>query len=299
VCAGNADGQRSVRDRLLNFAWALGVRAFRLARKANFSATLEPTFAALAGLVPTPARDVVASLPSGAKLLMPAGYRDTRTVVTGLFQRDETKLLELLARPRMTFLDIGAYVGYFTVLASGWVGATGRVYAFEPDTLAYGFLLRNIEANDCGNVVPINKAVSDGVKTAMLVRDPKGPETFLAIAPAEGDSAVPVQTLTLDSFLESEKWPSVDLAKMNIEGSELLALSGMKEVSRRNPGLRLVMEFNPAAMERSAVSREHLTATLKDLGFRRGQVVERDLEWIPPGELLPTGSAVYNVLLTK
>jgi FkbM family methyltransferase len=198
----------------------------------------------------------------------------------------------------MTFVDIGAYVGYFTILASRWVGNAGHVYAFEPDSLAYQFLLRNIEANGCANAVAINKALSDGAGTATLIRDPKGPETFLAVTPGDGD-AVTVPTVTLDSFLESENWPPVDLAKMNIEGSELIALRGMKEVSQRNSRLQLVMEFNPAAMQRASVSREDLTTELAELGFRRGRVVERELEDVSGGQLLPTGRTVYNILLTK
>ena len=286
-----------MKDKLINFAWAQGIRAFRRARKANVSSRLEPALVAIAGLLPT-AHEVTATLPSGAALLMPAGYRDTRTVVTGLFQSEETKLFQRLAQPGMTFLDVGAYVGYFTILASGWVGASGHVYAFEPDAYAYQFLLRNIRSNNCVNAVAINKAVSDVVKTATLVRDPKGPETFLTHTPIGGD-AFTIETVTLDSFLETENWPTVDLAKINIEGSELFALKGMNKLSHRSPGLQLVMEFNPAAMKRAGVSREDLTAALADLGFRRGQVVERDLETISAGQLLPAGSTVYNILLTK
>jgi FkbM family methyltransferase len=229
---------------------------------------------------------------------MPGGYRDARTVVTGLFQSDETRLLERLIRPGMTFVDVGAYIGYFTILASGFVGSGGRVYAFEPDDLAYHYLLRNVAVNGCGNAVTINKAVSDGTKTVTFIRDPKGPESFVTNAPFEDDSVV-VETVSLDSFFGTHNWSPIDVVKMNIEGSELPALRGMTEVSGRNAGLQLIMEFNPVAMRRAGVSREELTETLGKLGFRRGQVVERKLEVIPHGDLLPSGSTVYNVLLTK
>lgn len=284
-------------DTLINLAWTLGIRTFRLTRRAHLSTRLEPVFAKLADLIPSSKQDVDATLPNGAKLRMPPGYRDTRTVVTGLFQSDETRLLERLTRPGMTFLDVGAYVGYFTILASGWVGPAGHVYAFEPNSLAYEYLVRNIEANDCRNALAINKAVADRATTTSLVRDPKGPESFLTNTPADGDSVV--ETITLDSVFEAANWPAVDIMKINIEGSELLALLGMREISRRNPELRIVMEFNPTAMARAGVSREYLTVVLAELGFRRGQIVERDLAAIPSGELLPRDAAVYNILLTK
>ncbi len=287
-----------MKDKLINFIWNLGIRAFRLTRKANLSSKLEPVFTRFANLIPTTKQDVAASLPNGAKLWMPAGYRDTRTVVTGLFQRDETKLFQRLTRPGMTFVDVGAYVGYFTILASGLVGASGRVYAFEPDGFAYEYLVRNIHSNHCVNVVAINRAASASAGSVALMRDPRGPESFITNAPFDGASLM-AETVTLDSFVEGEGWPTIDVVKMNIEGSELPALIGMREVSRRNPGLQLIMEFNPTAMQRAGVSREELAATLVQLGFRRGQVVERDLSVISGGDLLPKGSAVYNILLTK
>jgi len=94
-------------------------------------------------------------------------------------------------------------------------------------------------------------------------------------------------------------WPPVDVMKMNIEGSELAALRGMRQLSNRNPQLQLVMEFNPTAMARAHVTRMELRGTLTDLGFRSGRVVERGLQEIANDELVPDGGVVYNVLLAK
>jgi FkbM family methyltransferase len=288
----------SVKEKLVDAAWYVGVRTFRLARRVNMAGKLEPAFIKLAGLIPPASEDVVGVLRNRCTLVMPAGYRDTRTVLTGLFQTDETRLFERLASPGMTFVDVGAYVGYFTVLASSWIGASGRVYAFEPDALAYQFLVLNVKRNACANVTLVNKAVTDRIGTMALVRDPLGPESFLTDR-TDDDSANNVLTVTMDSFFEALDWPRIDILKMNIEGSELSALKGMREVSRRNPELNLVMEFNPGAMARAGVSRSYLTSVLVELGFRRGRIVERRLKRVPEGDLLPAGNTVYNVLLTK
>src|SRR2546423_15431315 len=124
---------------------------------------LDPAFIRLAGLIPPTSQDAVGVMRNGCTLVMPAGYRDTRTVLTGLFQKDETGLFERLAGPGMTFVDVGAYVGYFTILASTWIGASGRVYAFEPDALAYQFLALNVKRNACANVILVNRVVTDGI----------------------------------------------------------------------------------------------------------------------------------------
>ena len=287
-----------MKDQLTNFTWGLGVRVFRMTRKANLSTRLEPAFVKLAGLVPSSRHEVEAVLSTGGRFTMPPGYRDSRTVVTGLFQWDETQLLRQILRGGMTFLDVGAYVGYFTLVGSSLVGPSGHVHSFEPDSFAYGYLVRNIEANSSANVTAVNKAVSDVAGQAVLSRDPSGPESFIGNAP-EGAGGYTVETVTLDSQFEALGWPRVDVVKMNIEGSEMAALKGMRELSARNPNLRLIVEFNPKAMARAGTRNDDFTATLKSLGFREGRVVERGSELIPNGGLVPTGDAVYNLLLSK
>ena len=296
-----ATARRWVTDGLINLIWTAGVHTFRLARRANLSAALTPALTKLAAMLPSAAETTPASLPDGSKLWMPAGYRDARTVLTGLFQKYETELLRRMAKPGMTFVDVGAYVGYFTVLASRLVGSRGRVFAFEPEVRAYQYLLRNIAVNSCVNAVAINKAVSerDG-NTLILVRDPRGPESFVTEnGRPNSDSDAVVGTVTMDAFFASRDWPKVDIVKMNIEAGELSALRGMAELSRRNDALQLIMEFNLAAMRREAVGRKELCEALRDLGFRQAWVVERNLEPVARGDLLPTDSAVYNILLAK
>src|ERR1700686_505789 len=102
-------------DRLMNQLWRVGIRTFRLLRRANLSVAFEPLFVRVASVIPTTSQPQVARLPGGATLWMPAGYRDTRTVKVGLFQEAETKLFMRILRPGMTFIDVGAYAGYFTV----------------------------------------------------------------------------------------------------------------------------------------------------------------------------------------
>jgi hypothetical protein len=131
-----------------------------------------------------------------------------------------------------------------------------------------------------------------------LMRDPSGPESYVTDAGAiAGDMLV--DTTTLDSYLETQQWPDIHLIKMNIEAGEFEALGGMRETSRRNPQLRLVMEFNPKAMDRARQPRAALADRLGELGFRQSRIVELGMKPVAPGELLPKSRAVYNLYLTK
>src|SRR5437764_1145672 len=74
------------------------------------------------------------------------------------------------------FVDVGAHIGYFTILAAGLVGSTGKVLAFEPEPTNYEQLLRHIKLNDLSNVVVFNWAVGDhpGVVDLYVNRDNDG-----------------------------------------------------------------------------------------------------------------------------
>src|SRR5207249_1812032 len=107
-----------------------------------------------------------------------------------------------------------------------------------------------------------------------------------------------VNAVSLDDFAELEGWSRVDVIKMDIEGSEERALRGMRNLSKRSSDLRLIMEFNPMAMDRAGVSREILRIQLRELGFRHSFVIERGMRSLEP-DILPSARAVCNLLFTK
>jgi FkbM family methyltransferase len=178
------------------------------------------------------------------------------------------------------------------------VANTGRVYAFEPNPSAYSYLSRNVAANGCRNVVPVQKAVSDRIGSLRLVADPVGPESFVT-QEADGADGPNVEAIPLDDFFMQLGWPRVDIVKMNIEGGEYAALKGMTRLGERNPEMKLVMEFNPRALSRAGASRDQMEGVLRELGFRSSRVVEHGMKSIPPGDFLPRHPAVCNLLLTK
>src|SRR5688572_13621160 len=73
----------------------------------------------------------------------------------------ETRLFRELIRPGMVVVDVGANIGYFSLLASTLVGPTGRVYAFEPDPVNCALLRKNVRLNRVTNIEVIESALSD------------------------------------------------------------------------------------------------------------------------------------------
>ncbi len=286
-------------EKLATVAWGAGVRSWRMARRLDIVARFEPMIwkAAVRVLPPSKAEFSI-SLPSGLRVIVPAGYRDGRILAAGLYEQGVTAVLQRMLSQGMTFVDVGAYLGYHSMAAAMLVGKTGAVYAFEPDPYAFDVLTRNVATNRLSQIVPIESAVTRFSGEQTYMRDPYGAEGSLQAFRGSGDP-VSVRTLSLDEFFSARQWPPVHVIKIDIEGSEKIALAGMGELSRRNPHLALIMEFNPPSMKAAGVTREELQATLMQHGFRNGYVIEKDCERVEPPALLPSTRAVYNVLLTK
>jgi FkbM family methyltransferase len=191
-------------------------------------------------------------------------------VAEGGYERATREWIETLLREGGTFFDVGAHVGFYSLVAARRVGERGRVYAFEPEPDNFRLLGENIAENGFGNVVAISAAVCDrpgrgemyvswqGNDRHSLFRNPGSPIAERRVA---------VETTTLDAFAEALGWPAIDLVKMDIEGAEPLALAGMGKVIRRSPKLRMIVEFSPGMLEAGGERPERFLETLAGHGF--------------------------------
>ena len=190
-------------------------------------------------------------------ILAPLGSFAPIDLVRDRFEIGTTKVFEETLKSGNCVLDIGANVGYFTLLAASLVGPEGRVYAFEPEPGNYEVLLKNLALNGYENVEAIPKAVSSEIGEAQLILS--GLDSgFHSLAhlnlPERG--SVGVETITIDSFLEEHGWPHVDLVKIDIEGWEVAALDGMDQFFQRANSVNLVIEFCPWIMATVGVTPE-------------------------------------------
>lgn len=190
----------------------------------------------------------------------------------GMHDRDVAALIRHLVRPNMSVVDVGAHLGYFTLLCARLGGAASTIWAFEPSSALLPILRRNVAENDVGgeiHVVP--SAVGDSVGAVTLFAGT--PDSMLSSihrAAAAGDGPGPRETVactTLDAWAEQSLWPRVDLVKIDIEGHEVAALAGMRELSRRNPGLVLIIELNERTLAAAGESIDSFWAALAACGF--------------------------------
>ncbi len=206
----------------------------------------------------------------------------------------------------MSVLDVGAHIGYFSLLAGRHVGPTGRVWSFEPDPANRASLECNIKANgmaDLVSVVPV--AVTSTVGDSLLYRvaGDTGSSTVYPQAEA-GDEAIEVSTTSLDAWAASQGWPPVDLVKMDAEGAEGAVLAGMTELVKRNPKIVAILEFQADALE--AAGEDPLDFLRRLLGMSRriellddrtGRVLKRDclVELVRRSRWSPLNLAMWNL----
>jgi FkbM family methyltransferase len=139
----------------------------------------------------------------------------------------------------MTFWDVGAHIGFFTILGARLVGAEGQVHAFEPVAENRRRLQAALEKNGCGNVVIHPVALSSTAGTSVIHSHDSSAMWSLA---GEGEG-VPVRTEMLDSV----GLPHPDVIKIDAEGVEVDVLRGGSELLREvQPPV--VVEFTTAAL---------------------------------------------------
>ena len=143
----------------------------------------------------------------------------------GSFEYDKRRLFERLIKKGDVVYDIGAHVGFYTILSAELVGATGYVYAFEPLPINFCYLNKHIEINKISNVELIHAAVYSE-SSRLYIKE--GPESSMGQIAQEGD--IKVESIRLDDFALKGEVQKPDFIKIDVEGAELHVLEGMENI---------------------------------------------------------------------
>ncbi len=202
------------------------------------------------------------------RIYLPAVWRGVAKLmfVFGEMYEPELLYLERLLSPGMTFVDVGACYGVYTLLAAKLVGANGRVIAFEPAARSYAVLQENIKLNGLTNVRPHPMALSDRIGVSSLYHHPDSSRNSLGMG--EGILGAPeeVKTNTLDSVLPSGPSERVDAMKLDVEGAEELVFRGAREIlATAHPAI--IFEVNPEAATALGLSARGAWDILDGIGY--------------------------------
>jgi len=165
-----------------------------------------------------------------------------------LFGAWEKFIVEIFKREikkGMTVLDIGANIGYYTLIAANLVGRNGRVFAFEPEPNNFFYLKENIKANSYENVVCcIQKGVSNKTGETKLFLDDETITYHRIYDIGNGRKSVTINTITLDDFFKNSN-AKIDFIKVDVEGAEAAVFQGMTNILKENKKIKIITEFYP------------------------------------------------------
>lgn len=219
----------------------------------------------------------------------------------------ESSLIAEYAEESHVAIDLGANIGYYTMLLAKAIGPDdgGRVLAFEPELRHFIMLQRNLVYNRINNVSAFRTAVSDHCGTVELHLNERNLGDHRIWSVNTDRKKVLCQCVSLDQFLPTDLCEVPLLIKMDIQGAEGLALWGMRDLLRRAGHIALFTEYWPWGLAMSGVTPRQFDDTLHSLGFRVSKIDAENEKLVPlklgdlPG-LFPEGSPDFtNLLCTK
>lgn len=188
--------------------------------------------------------------------LRPA-HSQARELARGSLEPSVQGILATLIEPGFTVYDIGANVGFFTVLAARLAGPSGSVYAIEPAPLCAAAVASNARLNGLANVTVLERAAgrAPGRERLFVVADQSWSHLESRGRHPQATGAVDVEVVAIDDLVAAGELPPPDLVKIDVEGSELDALAGMRRtISEHRP--RIVCELHETAAEVAALCEE-------------------------------------------
>ena len=186
-----------------------------------------------------------------------------------IWEPETTKLIKNIIHEGDVGIDLGANIGYFTMLMANLVGTSGKIFSFEPEPQNFEILQKNIKQNHLKNVVANQSAIGDinGKIKLYLSNTNAGwhkvfPKQFIDYEVS--DKNIDVKICSLDKEFIDKK---IDFIKMDIEGYEWNAIKGGKKILEENHDVKLIFEFFPMALRANNVKPDTVLTYLLDIGF--------------------------------
>ena len=188
--------------------------------------------------------------------------------VFGVWEPDITHWLTEHLRPGDVVVDIGANIGYFSLLAATCVGPTGQVLAFEPVPSIADMLTANVQRNNLP--VDVRRVVVGDVTGSSEIFRSAG--TNIGRSGTSGgagrlsEGSVPV--VRAADAIDKELWERIRFIKVDVEGDERRVLRGLEPVlAALSPDAAVFVEVNPADLEARGASADELMTAMRGLGF--------------------------------
>jgi FkbM family methyltransferase len=189
-----------------------------------------------------------------------------RLSLKGVYSPFETEFVKKEIKKGDVVLDLGANIGYWTLVFARLVGNAGKVFAFEPDPANFAILKKNVEINGYQNVVLEQKAVTNKTsKIKLYLAEEKNDNRIYDLI--GNRKSIEVDAVSLDDYFKNRNM-KVDFIKMNIQGSEGLVVQSMTTLLQNANELKIMTEFAPNFLKDLGIESEEFLKTFLKHGFR-------------------------------
>ena len=204
---------------------------------------------------------LVSTLPGGERIRLVPALRQLT------WNTDEYDVFRRSVRPGDVVFDVGANLGAYTLLFAQWVGAGGRVFAFEPAQEPFEGLMKLLDANGLSSRVTAMQTAVSGREGAVRLLVDAADGSSRILEDADGRHAIEVQTVTIDAVCRREGVvPS--LIKIDVEGAELEVLRGARAtIAAGGSALKLYVEMHPSLWPNFGAMRAEIEAELAYQGL--------------------------------
>lgn len=189
--------------------------------------------------------------------------------INGVYGELDTKIIRDNIKEGDIVIDVGANIGYYTLIFAQLVGKTGKVFAFEPEPKNFEILKKNIEINNYQNVVVEQKIVSDTSGMIKLFIAEQGIVGHRIQQKTNSQKFIEMESIILDDYLKklnlSDK---INFIKIDVEGAEPKVLEGSKEILETSSNLKIFTEFNREDIKKYNYNPENILLLLSKNNFK-------------------------------
>jgi FkbM family methyltransferase len=217
-------------------------------------------------------------IPTGKMILWP-GDIVSEEIYLDQYEIKERFLLTRLLKGGMVFMDIGANIGLYSIIASRIVGRKGQVYAFEPSRVCYERLKTNISANKASNIIAEKLAVGADNIIIKLNVPRNGYQAWASIGNPSTDvvsDSEEAECIQLDEYIRKNKIERVDLIKIDVEGWEKNVLIGADNLLKSEMAPDLIVEFTEENAKRNGTRCVDLLLQLSSYGYSMYRYIFED-----------------------
>ena len=164
-------------------------------------------------------------------------------------------------------VDLGANIGYYTLILAQLVGKSGHVYSFEPEPSNFEILSKNVKENKHEHVTLVQKAISDKNSKIKLYVSKRNLASHRIFDAEDKRESIEVDVTTLDEYFQKSK-KLVKFIKMDVEGAEGATILGASKIIEDSKNLVIMMEYFPKWIKKFGDVPEEILKSLVEKKFK-------------------------------